>query len=95
MVALDMQAVRWVTLPRRKRQAGGLERAREIAWKAAYDFSFHEVAIDDPFQAESRYRELGASILHEIGDPLTVRYHTYVEFDTASAQADASKAGDV
>lgn len=47
-----------------------LESARRLALHGVLDsFEFHEIAIDDPFQAESKYREFCEQMLEHLGPP--------------------------
>lgn len=49
-----------------------VEGVRELAWRVANDFGFHEVAIASPFEAEGKYMKLGREILSLLGYPKNV-----------------------
>lgn len=46
-----------------------LDVIREIAHEMIMAWSFHEVAIDDPFKAEQQVREWGEKLVEQVGWP--------------------------
>ena len=62
-------AITYETLPQRIPDEDGLEVIREIAYELLNNWEHHEVAIANPFQAESYVRRAGELLTALVGWP--------------------------